>query len=45
MDAVDAILKPNGKLIVLIKPQFEARKEEVGRGGIIKDTSYSSRSY
>jgi 23S rRNA (cytidine1920-2'-O)/16S rRNA (cytidine1409-2'-O)-methyltransferase len=37
MDAVDAILKPRGKLIVLIKPQFEARKEEVGRGGIIKD--------
>lgn len=39
MDAVDAILKPNGKLIVLIKPQFEARKEDVGRGGIIKDPS------
>ena len=37
MDAVNAILKPDGKLIVLIKPQFEARKEEVGRGGIIKD--------
>ncbi len=39
MDAIDAILKPHGKLIVLIKPQFEARKEEVGRGGIIKDPS------
>ena len=37
MDAVDAVLKPEGKLIVLIKPQFEARKEQVGRGGIIKD--------
>lgn len=37
MDAVNAILKPHGKLIVLIKPQFEARKHEVGRGGIIKD--------
>ena len=37
MDAVDAVLKPNGMLIVLIKPQFEAKKEEVGRGGIIKD--------
>lgn len=39
MDAVDAILKPQGKLVVLIKPQFEARKEEVGRGGIIKDSA------
>ena len=37
MDAVNAVLKPDGTLIVLIKPQFEARKEEVGRGGIIKD--------
>lgn len=37
MDAINAVLKPDGKLIVLIKPQFEARREEVGRGGIIKD--------
>lgn len=37
MDAVIAVLKPQGKLLVLIKPQFEARKEDVGRGGIIKD--------
>jgi 23S rRNA (cytidine1920-2'-O)/16S rRNA (cytidine1409-2'-O)-methyltransferase len=37
MDAVDAVLKPEGTLIVLIKPQFEARKEEVGKGGIIRD--------
>lgn len=37
MDAVNAALKPHGKLLVLIKPQFEARKEDVGRGGIIKD--------
>jgi 23S rRNA (cytidine1920-2'-O)/16S rRNA (cytidine1409-2'-O)-methyltransferase len=39
MNAVDAVLKPRGKLVVLIKPQFEARKEEVGRGGIIKDSA------
>lgn len=37
MDAVNAILKPTGKLIILIKPQFEAQKEQVGKGGIIKD--------
>ncbi|CAN5141222.1 TlyA family rRNA (cytidine-2'-O)-methyltransferase [soil metagenome] len=37
MDAVIAVLKPEGKLLVLIKPQFEARKEDVGRGGIIRD--------
>jgi len=30
-------LKDNGRLLVLLKPQFEARKQEVGKGGIIKD--------
>lgn len=39
MDAVNAVLKPDGKLIVLIKPQFEAGKHEVGKGGIIKDSA------
>lgn len=37
MEAVVAILKDEGRLITLIKPQFESRKEDVGRGGIIKD--------
>ncbi len=37
MDAVVRVLKPEGQLIVLIKPQFEAERHEVGRGGIIKD--------
>lgn len=37
MDAVCAVLKPGGALIVLIKPQFEAERKDVGRGGIIKN--------
>ncbi len=37
MDTVKKILKDNGILIVLIKPQFEAGKHEVASGGIIKD--------
>lgn len=37
MDAVVNVLKDGGALITLIKPQFEAGKEQVGRGGIIKD--------
>jgi len=37
MDAVTQLLKPQGKLIVLIKPQFEAGPEQVGKGGIVKD--------
>ena len=30
-------LKSGCYLVALVKPQFEARKEEVGRGGVIKD--------
>eukprot|EP00898_Chlorokybus_atmophyticus_P002332 jgi/Chlat1/309/Chrsp1S00216 len=37
MDAVAAVLKPGGDLVVLIKPQFEARREQVGKGGIVRD--------
>ena len=31
------ILKPKGEFVALIKPQFEAGKEQVGKNGIIKD--------
>jgi 23S rRNA (cytidine1920-2'-O)/16S rRNA (cytidine1409-2'-O)-methyltransferase len=37
MDAINKILKPGGKLVTLIKPQFEAEKHQVGKKGIIKD--------
>jgi 23S rRNA (cytidine1920-2'-O)/16S rRNA (cytidine1409-2'-O)-methyltransferase len=37
MDAVRALLKPGGTLVILIKPQFESERKDVGRGGIIKD--------
>jgi len=37
MDAINSVLSDNGQLIILIKPQFEAQKGQVGRGGIIKD--------
>ena len=32
-----AHLKDDGRIAALVKPQFEARREEVGRGGIVKD--------
>jgi 23S rRNA (cytidine1920-2'-O)/16S rRNA (cytidine1409-2'-O)-methyltransferase len=34
---IQKVLKPGGELIVLIKPQFEAGRELVGRGGIVSD--------
>lgn len=33
------LLKNNGSLVALIKPQFEAGREKVGKGGIVKDKS------
>jgi 23S rRNA (cytidine1920-2'-O)/16S rRNA (cytidine1409-2'-O)-methyltransferase len=30
-------LKADGALIVLLKPQFQARREEVGKKGVVKD--------
>jgi len=30
-------LRPGGRLVVLLKPQFEARRGEVGKGGVIRD--------
>ncbi len=43
MDAITSVMKDNGQLIVLIKPQFEAQKKDVGRGGIIKDPAVHER--
>lgn len=37
MPTVCKILKKDGALIVLIKPQFEASKHEIGAGGIVRD--------
>jgi 23S rRNA (cytidine1920-2'-O)/16S rRNA (cytidine1409-2'-O)-methyltransferase len=31
------LLSPDAVLIALIKPQFELRKEDVGKGGIVRD--------
>jgi len=37
LDVVVAALKDRGDLVVLIKPQFEADRADVGKGGIIKN--------
>ncbi|MDA8228178.1 MAG: TlyA family RNA methyltransferase [Desulfitobacterium hafniense] len=35
--AMQAILKSDGQVIILIKPQFEAGREHVGKKGVVKD--------
>ncbi len=39
--AISNVLKEHGQLVILIKPQFEAAKGEVSKGGIIKGPCYS----
>ncbi len=42
--AVRAILKPGGLVIGLVKPQFEAGREAVGKGGIVRSAQARERS-
>lgn len=36
---VKQFLKQNGKILALIKPQFEVGKGQVGKGGVVKDSA------
>jgi 23S rRNA (cytidine1920-2'-O)/16S rRNA (cytidine1409-2'-O)-methyltransferase len=37
LPAVVPLLQPNGRMVILIKPQFEVGKGQVGKGGIVRD--------
>ncbi|KAG0624687.1 hypothetical protein M758_3G267500 [Ceratodon purpureus] len=37
MPKVCSVMKPESSIITLIKPQFEARRSQVGGGGIVRD--------
>ena len=41
--AVKALLKPDADFICLIKPQFEAGREEVGKKGVVRDSAVHER--
>jgi 23S rRNA (cytidine1920-2'-O)/16S rRNA (cytidine1409-2'-O)-methyltransferase len=43
LPAIVPLLKENGKIIVLIKPQFEVGKGEVGKGGIVREAEKHER--
>lgn len=34
---IPPVLKPDGKCLALVKPQFEVGREQVGKGGIVRD--------
>ena len=43
LEAPLRLAKPAGTLVALIKPQFEAGREEVGKGGVVRDPGVHER--
>jgi 23S rRNA (cytidine1920-2'-O)/16S rRNA (cytidine1409-2'-O)-methyltransferase len=43
LEAPLKLAKPGAKLVALIKPQFEAGREEVGKGGVVRDPAIHER--
>lgn len=43
LTAIPPLLKPSGIIVCLIKPQFEAKRQEVETGGIVRDPQIHAR--
>jgi 23S rRNA (cytidine1920-2'-O)/16S rRNA (cytidine1409-2'-O)-methyltransferase len=37
LPAIASLLRPGGRIIALVKPQFQARRKEVKKGGVVRD--------
>lgn len=43
LDRPISFAKPDARMVALIKPQFEAGREEVGKGGVVRDPAVHDR--
>jgi 23S rRNA (cytidine1920-2'-O)/16S rRNA (cytidine1409-2'-O)-methyltransferase len=43
LDKALGFAKPGGRLIALVKPQFEAERHEIGKGGVVRDPAVHER--
>ena len=43
LDAALDLARPGAMLVALVKPQFEAGREEVGKGGVVRDPAVHQR--
>jgi 23S rRNA (cytidine1920-2'-O)/16S rRNA (cytidine1409-2'-O)-methyltransferase len=44
LPAVFSVLEENGAVVCLIKPQFELRREDIAKGGIVRDPALHERA-
>ncbi len=43
LDTALEFAKPGGRLVALVKPQFEAERGEIGKGGVVRDPAVHQR--
>ena len=40
LDALIGVTRPDGDLVLMVKPQFEVGKERLGKGGVVRDLGH-----
>ena len=43
LDTALDLAAPGGRLVALVKPQFEATRDEIGKGGVVRDPAVHAR--
>jgi 23S rRNA (cytidine1920-2'-O)/16S rRNA (cytidine1409-2'-O)-methyltransferase len=43
LDTALDFARPGGRLVALVKPQFEAERAEIGKGGVVRDAAVHER--
>jgi 23S rRNA (cytidine1920-2'-O)/16S rRNA (cytidine1409-2'-O)-methyltransferase len=43
LDTAIELVRPGGRMIALVKPQFEAERGEIGKGGVVRDPAVHER--
>jgi 23S rRNA (cytidine1920-2'-O)/16S rRNA (cytidine1409-2'-O)-methyltransferase len=43
LDTAIDFARPGGRLVALVKPQFEAERAEIGKGGVVRDPAVHAR--
>ena len=43
LDTALDFARPGGRLVALVKPQFEAERDEIGKGGVVRDPAVHER--